>query len=303
MTPGLRFAAETGDSAVISKRSRQLPMPDTRPSFAIVTCIRNEGADLFEWLCFHRHVGATRFVIYDNQSSDATQRILAAVPFAHEISVHAISNAWPQKAAFNDALKRYRQTLDWVAFLDGDEFIVPLGVTSLVPKLSELESAGVDGLGIHWRIFGSSGHEMRPEGLVTESFTRRAADVHKANRHVKSIVRIGRVREMVTPHYFRMEGKYLDDGAEPNADFEGVSAKASYSQGFAIHHYITKSREQCLTKIARGRPKPRWSSSKFRAPTYFESHDRNDIQDRRAAEVIAPIREEVLQLRDSIGRD
>jgi hypothetical protein len=278
--------------------------PDRRPELAIVTCIKNEGEDLVEWLCFHRLIGVSRFVIYDNLSTDATQRILASVPFRSEITVRRISKESPQKAAFADALRRFRNVLDWVAFIDGDEFIVPLGETPIVQKLGELQAGGYDGFGIHWRVFGSSGHEKRPPGLVTESFTRRAADTFPANRHVKSIVKIARVEAMVTQHYFRMRGSYaLDDGTEPPADFIGVTEQASFANGFAIHHYITKSHAQCLTKIARGRPKPDWSVKKYRPPTYWNDNDRNDVEDHRAEQVLAPIRQDVLGLRDEIGRD
>jgi hypothetical protein len=109
---------------------------------------------------------------------------------------------------------------------------------------------------------------------------------------------------MVTQHYFRTCGPYLlDDGSEPRADFIGVARRQSFAGGFAIHHYITKSHAQCLAKIARGRPKPNWSSAKHRPASYWTHYDRNEVEDRRAADVIAPIRDEVLRLRDEIGRD
>jgi glycosyltransferase involved in cell wall biosynthesis len=275
------------------------------PRLAVVTCIKNEGEDLVEWLCFHRQVGVSRFVIYDNMSTDATARILQAVPFKDEITVHAVADETAQKVAFRDAIKRYRDELDWVAFIDGDEYIVPFGQTSLLTRLAEFEAQGVSGFGIHWRIFGSSGLLERPEGLVTESFTRRAKDGVKQNRHVKSVVRMASVRSMVTQHYFRVTGRYLlDNGAEPPSNFEGVIAtKPTFTDGLAIHHYITKSRAQCMRKIARGRPRPSSSPTKYRPESYFDRNDRNTLKDRNAARIIAPIREEVLRLRDAIGRD
>lgn len=268
------------------------------PSLAIVTCIKNEGEDLVEWLCFHRRIGVSRFVIYDNLSTDATARILDNVPFKDEIVVHRIADEEAQKVAFLDALKRYRDELDWVAFIDGDEFIVPLTEGSLLDKLAELERLGVDGFGIHWRIFGSSGFEERPPGLLTKSFTHRAHDNFAPNRHVKSVVRIGAVQAMVTQHYFRLRGTYLlDDGTEAPPEFRGVTPRATFTQGFAIHHYMTKSRAQCMQKIARGRPKPSTSKVKFRTPRYWSLHNRNDVKDEHAAQIITPIEDYVLQCR------
>ena len=271
---------------------------------AIVACLKNEGEDLVEWLSFHRHIGVSDFVIYDNKSTDATRRILDAVPFKDAIRIHEIDSPYPQKDAFADALVRYRGALDWVAFIDGDEFIVPLGKVPLPQRLAKFEAAGIAGYGINWRIFGSAGHERRPQGLLTESFTRRAPDKTKANAHVKSIVRIAKVEAMVTQHYFRVDGIYrLDSPVAIPPDFKGVSPSITFKHGFALHHYITKSREQCLRKIARGRPRPASAGDKFRPPSYFETYDRNEIEDDRAAKAIAPIRDEVLKLRDTVGRD
>jgi glycosyltransferase involved in cell wall biosynthesis len=271
---------------------------------AVVTCIKNEGEDLVEWLCFHRLIGVSRFIVYDNQSTDATRRILDEVPFKDEIVVRSVASESPQKEAFADALRRFRDELGWVAFIDGDEFIVPPPGAALVELLAEHEANGVNGIGINWRVFGSSGHLARPDGLVTESFTHRAPDKFKANRHVKSIVRIGKVREMVTQHYFRVEGAYLlCDGSKLPRRFDGVSDSVARRHSLTIHHYITKSREQCMRKIARGRPKPSWSDKKYRPMSYWENNDRNDKADRRAAKIIKPIRKEVLKLRDAIGRD
>jgi hypothetical protein len=275
--------------------------PRQPPRLAIVTCIKNEGEDLVEWLCFHRFIGVSRFVIYDNLSTDATQRILEAVPFRDEITIHSVLDEAAQKFAFRDALRRYRRELDWVTFIDGDEFIVPLGETSIVDKLREFEDQGVNGFGINWRIFGSSGHKLRPPGLVTESFIRRAPNGYKPNQHVKSVVKMAAVESMVTQHYFRVRGRYLlDNQTSPPADFEGVAPEATFSQGFALHHYITKSNAQCMKKVARGRPRSSQSDTKFRNPRYCNFYDRNEVEDRRAAEVVAPISENVLHLRDEI---
>ena len=45
---------------------------------------------------------------------------------------------------------------------------------------------------------------------------------------------------------------------------------------------------------------PSDSGRKFRTPSYFTVHDRNEVEDRRAAEIIEPIRDNVLKLRAEI---
>ena len=85
------------------------------PRLAIVTCIKNEGEDLVEWLCFHRHIGVSEFVIYDNLSTDATSRILAGVPFRDTIKVHRVREEAAQKVG----LRRRHQALSPSSRLGG----------------------------------------------------------------------------------------------------------------------------------------------------------------------------------------
>ena len=82
--------------------------PDTHPHprLTVVTCIKNEGEDLVEWLCFHRHIGVSDFVIYDNLSTDKTIEILNALPFRDEITVLTVSEESAQSYAFRDAIDR-----------------------------------------------------------------------------------------------------------------------------------------------------------------------------------------------------
>ena len=140
------------------------------PSLAIVTCIKNEGEDLVEWLCFHRLIGVSRFVIYDNLSTDATLRILDAVPFRDEIVVHTRRRRIGAEGRF----PRRDQALPRRARLGGvhRRRRVHRAARRDVRCSTSWPSSrrrGVDGFGIHWRIFGSSGHEVRPQGLVTAS--------------------------------------------------------------------------------------------------------------------------------------
>ena len=39
-----------------------------------VTCVKNEGPFLLEWIAFHRIIGVTDFLFYSNDCSDADQK-------------------------------------------------------------------------------------------------------------------------------------------------------------------------------------------------------------------------------------
>ena len=44
-----------------------------------VTCVRDEGPFLLDWLAHHRGLGVTDFLIYSNDCSDGTVQMLDAL--------------------------------------------------------------------------------------------------------------------------------------------------------------------------------------------------------------------------------
>ena len=72
-----------------------------------------------------------------------------------------------QLPAYNDALRRYKNSCKYIAFIDADEFLFPLNegesVANIVSSILDVEpKAG--GLAVNWRMFGSSFHEEKPYG-------------------------------------------------------------------------------------------------------------------------------------------
>ena len=101
-------------------------------------------------------------------------------------------------------------------------------------------------------VFGSSGLENKPDGNVTDCYLYRALDDFEANHHIKTICNPRRVLGFSNPHnpYYR-KGYY-------NYDEDGeiiVGPKSTYVKydHIRINHYFTKSKEEYLEKISRGK--------------------------------------------------
>ncbi|PWU24924.1 MAG: hypothetical protein C5B48_03895 [Candidatus Rokuibacteriota bacterium] len=213
--------------------------------FAVCTMYKNHARYLCEWLEFHRLVGAERFFLYDNGSEDEHRQVLE--PYVDEGLV--VVHDWPQSpgmaGAFNDCLREHRTDARWIAFIDIDEFLFsPLGVP-LPGILQDYEYA--PGVGVNQWIFGTSGHETSPPGLVIENYTRRAST---PNSFIKSVVDPARAVESGNPHFF-----WYQDGAvgvsenhEPLPANFGRSPNASWSR-LRINHYMTKSKEEWQAKL------------------------------------------------------
>ena len=126
-----------------------------------------------------------------------------------------------------------------MAFLDDDEFVFPAEADLLPDALRSYDSYA--GVGVCWLMFGSSGHQTRPSGLVTENFRRRAAGV---NEHVKCIVNTTKVvKPAVIGHAFEcLPGERIVD--ENFCTLDGPFASHPSAEIICLNHYISKSFEE-----------------------------------------------------------
>ncbi|WP_293158699.1 glycosyltransferase family 92 protein [Okeania sp. SIO2C9] len=235
--------------------------------------MKNEGPYLREWLEFHKLVGVERFYLYNNNSADRTLDIVRPYRENHEV----VLTNWPvqngqQMKAYNHFLQKYKNESKWIAFIDLDEFLFPTEKNDLREILEEFPD--VPAIGVNWLIFGTSGYEKKPEGLQIENFTKRGKEDFKANLNFKCIVRSEFTLECTTPHHF----VYVNDGVAVSENYEKLSAKVSPQHSvnkLRINHYFTRSMEESLNKIKRGRA----TVNKNRKIAEINYHDRNDVED------------------------
>jgi hypothetical protein len=217
---------------------------------AVCAIFKNEARYLMEWIGFHRMIGVDHFVLYDNGSTDGGPTLIRSSPFARHVTLID----WPMRAgqipAYADFAQRHAQRFTWAAVIDLDEFIHPLESDTLRPLLPRYHAFSA--VLLHWMVFGPSGHEASPSGLVIGNYTRRLPADAPVNQHVKSLLR---TRDLVsahtTPHIFTTSGPVC------NARGETVPSHARLDPachaGLVVNHYLTKSAEDWRRKAARGK--------------------------------------------------
>ena len=249
---------------------------------AVAAIFKDEGHYLKEWLDYHLLAGVEHFYLYNNDSSDDFREVLA--PYVEENLVTLIDfpGRVMQLPAYNDALEKFRFECRYLAFIDLDEFIFPRSNRSVVEILDEVflsADPNSAGLAINWQFFGSNGLEKADYSRgVLERFTRRAPrdwiiDLpdHKGNRSVKSIVNPRRADYLWNPHfaiYFPPFHAVNENGAMVK---EFLNDPVTVDK-IAVNHYFTKSFEEYLAKIKRGRS----DIIAKRPQDDFKSHDYND---------------------------
>lgn len=231
-------------------RSEQLPLNRERFALCATAIVKNEASYIEEWLAYHRAVGVSHFFIFDNNSSDNIDSVLA--PWSNHGIVTLLK--WPlfgrQIDAYDFALRHFGHVTDWMAFIDIDEFVVPKRHQTVSAFLETLVDA--DQLLIPWRNFGYSGHKERPSGLVIESYTS-VQDIPPGGFTVincKAIVRPAAVIRFACNHGITATQRTVNEQGERIAENHQVSAPTF--EHIQVNHYYTKFYAEMQAKVLRG---------------------------------------------------
>lgn len=255
---------------------------------SVCAIMKDEAPYLIEWLEFHKIVGVERFYLYNNNSTDNTLDIVEPYVQSGEVVLHD----WPfsykqQGSAYEHCLASYKQESEWIAFIDLDEFLFPTEKEKLIEVLEEFDSCPA--VVVNMLNFGSSGHEIRPEGLQIENFTKRAEDNFEENMYVKSIVRPEQILRPNCTHFFipiNQESFSVTENKEPLGS--SISERLSV-QKLRINHYFTRSKQEAKQKVMRGDAFFPWQKALW----VMEHRDRNEVEDLTIQRFVPRLRQAV----------
>lgn len=261
------FKATTGIATSKAAQHDLYKLPDIasdetpQSGIAIVTVVKDEAPYLAEWLEFHLMLGARHIYIYDNGSMDDTSLILA--PYIRDGIVTLIpwrnfsQSLNPQRLAFTHALPNFCSGFRWVAPIDVDEFLFPVEGDLLDATLAQLAHQPV--VNLPWINYGPSGHQQKPQGLVIENYTERAAfpllpEQHSLLRY-KSIVDPRQV-DIAGTHCFCLKElgwTMMNDRGETFPETRSRDTRYASAEKLRLHHYFTRSHEEIERKLKKGR--------------------------------------------------
>jgi len=247
--------------------------------FAICAIVRDEENYLDEWVRYHRAVGVERFHIFDNQSKVPVVETLKEFVDSGLVKVTPVQGFPVQLPVYSHFIKEEKSAAKWVAFIDVDEFIVPVRHADVKHFIRPYERFA--GVGVNWMTYGSSGHRTPPKGLVIENYLRRADKSAPENQHIKSIVQPEFVEDAeYTPHHFRYKAGWhaVNEQGEKIEEFSHPHS----SELIQLNHYFHKSLEDFQNKLKRRRADggPDYSMQLFeeREPSFNAIEDRTILR-------------------------
>lgn len=248
------------------------PLAQDKPvmRIAAVTCVKNEGPFLLEWIAFNRLIGVTDHLFYSNDCTDGTDTLLEALA-ARGLCQHLPNPATGRNYQM-EALKDARRhdivaKADWVWIADVDEFLnIHVGDHTL-PAL--IEACGnPQAISLNFQFFANDGVDRFVDRPVIGQFSRsHNPDIWcgEAAIEVKSLIRNDFPLKYFGAHRPFAKGKARPDWTDgsgrkvPHRFLVAANPRrlrrfpARGARDFAtLNHYALRSLDSYLVKNDRG---------------------------------------------------
>lgn len=260
---------------------------------ALMSCMRNEGIHILEWLAYHRVIGFGPVVICSNNCDDGSDHLLDLLAAAGEVDHlrNPLTPGIPPQASGIALVLAHlvESPADWLAHLDSDEF---LNIAPGAAPVQDLVTRAGDAhtIALPWRMFGDSGHATWP-GETLPAFTACEAAPDPATVKFKSLFRfrafagasdhMPTAPRIETPLAVNSAGEPLSSAVlhgAPRARYHPV--ETAIRGGAVVNHYGVRSTDVFLLKTHRGRGMGPPSDKYHLGSKWHRLANRNDTQDR-----------------------
>ena len=279
-------------------------MSTQRHLLGISAIVRNEAPYLLEWIAHHRLLGAGRFFLIDDRSDDGTSELLASLERCGVVTLLpflAVPGEKPQLRAYRELLRAFRNEVEWMAYIDIDEYIWPMGREPRISDFLNSLPPQVGAIALNWATFGSSG-QLRYENLPTpERFTWHAQLGNPVNHNIKTVSRTACTVDFTCPHNATIDPAWshvhtdltpkapLGPNGRPDRLLHCLSESVSWS-AFRLNHYVIRSWEEYLNKKSlRGRAFTDYPLDS----EFFSIHDFAEVQTTPPREYLSELKQEM----------
>ncbi|SDY91067.1 Glycosyl transferase family 2 [Jannaschia faecimaris] len=241
------------------------------PRITVVTCLRDEGPYLVDWVAHLRSIGVGQILAFTNDCRDGTANLVDALAPAGVVHVPqgdilARDGKPPQWRAMAAAWNHPACTgADWLSHLDADEYVAMTGHATLTGLIREMSDA--QAIALPWRLFGCAGRLEAGQGATPARFDR-AAPAGLAYPALASFFKtlfrrdgpftgfgIHRPQQSEPPVFMDDTGA-RDDGLARAAKRILLWRNGQEPAGrkLQLNHYSTRSVHEFLVKRGRGLP-------------------------------------------------
>ncbi|PIV73413.1 MAG: hypothetical protein COW55_13105 [Rhodobacteraceae bacterium CG17_big_fil_post_rev_8_21_14_2_50_65_11] len=280
----------------------------------VLSCMKNEGLFLLEWVAYYRLLGVDHIVVISNDCTDGTDLMLDRLQDLGHVK-HIRNRGYeadsPQIHGLRMAMEDVPEVRDanWLLHVDSDEF---LNVFHGNRRLDDLIAVvqGFDACAIAWRPFGDNGLKTWPGGNVLEQFTRCDKKPIWASAFHKALFRPASFQTM-TVHMPKHPKR--PDASQCNTRGEAIDTTALYTMaherhrgmdrarltwdGACLNHYTIKSEDLFLLKNDRGDGADRGGTKRYLNSTFHRRYNTNRASDETILRHLPELNDRLAELR------
>ncbi|AJE45512.1 glycosyltransferase family 2 protein [Celeribacter indicus] len=264
--------SEWGHKPILMPEEKVEAPPRGDNSVTIVTCMKNEGPFILEWLAYHRAIGIEGFLVYTNDCTDGTDALLELLQakgyVEHRDNRFHGTGLKPQHHALQSAETEPVVTeSDWVISMDVDEFVnVKVGDGTMAALFGTLPDANL--ISCTWRLFGNNDVHGYRDDFLLDQFFRCAPEFankpHQAWGFKTLAKNVGLFKKLgvhrpkgLKPQIWDRIRWYNGSGKPmPKEEYRNAWRSNASTYGYdmvQLNHYAVRSAESFLVKRDRGR--------------------------------------------------
>ncbi|TMV66743.1 glycosyltransferase family 2 protein, partial [Thioclava sp. BHET1] len=258
--------------------------------------MKDEGPYLLEWVAHHLAVGFTDLLVYTNDCSDGTDRMLMRLEelgLAYHRENRIPPGLRPQPSALNHAeTEPLVAQSDWLMVFDADEFLcLRHGDGHIDSLISAMKDRDANGMVVTWRIFGSAGRQDWSRLPVSEQFLQAAPEMWNKGWGVKTLFRYDPDHWRLGIHRPKIRNRWLKtdfpetirwlngSGEEMESYFRfrgwrSIQRTVGYDWA-QMNHYAVKSIDAYALRKLRGNVN--FKADKYNSD-YWALQDRNEVR-------------------------
>lgn len=204
---------------------------------ALVCIAKEEEKYILEWINYNLKLGFNDIFICNND-----WEFEYIHPNVHIIPINGKRMQWH---AYNTCYNKLKESYNWIAFFDVDEFLVLKKHESVNEFLNDYIE--YPAIGINWVFFGDndlSGQEIKDYSVLSR-FTKRQEGVHSS---IKSIVNTSYPHTFINIH--NPVSNIVDTNFNVFTDHSNPKGSDEIAQ---LNHYWCKTKEEFEIKVMKGR--------------------------------------------------
>jgi hypothetical protein len=215
--------------------------------------------DILDWFLWHKYLGFEHFYIIDDGCEPSVAEILE--PYGDEITYFDIENKnklRSHREIIKEMFLRFKKESHWLAFMDEDEYLMPLSQKSIGQFLETIEDKNA--VYLQWRTFGPEGraHPLVDDEIImdeyrTYSYVCQGKMIVNTNL-VESVVdkkgydQHRLVRDGVVDCYGKdISPEYLDNFYNQHCGRREIDVRPDMP--FVINHYAYRSTDHMMYRL------------------------------------------------------